>query len=1095
MNANICNNCGGEYEYRHGRYVCRACGAYKQEEISNEEVTLLYTAYQKLRLIEFSDAEMEFDDILRKYPKNPNAYWGRLMAKYGIKYEQDLDGRMLPTCYATSIESVLAASDYKKALQYADDENKAYYKEQAEYIERVRKEWIEKANKEKPYDIFICFKDSDRENGIERTQDSVDAQDLYNALTAEGYRVFFSRVSLRDKVAEQYEPYIYSAISTAKVMIVFGEKPEYFSAVWLKNEWTRFAARIASGEKHKNSLVVVYKNMNPGDLPAVLRTRQCLNMADMTFLSNLNRHVGRVIEESKQPERLDRIEIKGGQVARKAKKLDGNYSIHMRELGEVAVAETDISEQQTLGLAKSYMNGGQWEDADKLVDDLIFNNPTYSEAIWTKWLIRHRVKTGEEILKRIPAFKDEDFHTIEQVLNCASKSFAMTILDLLYRADQTVSEEGYQRVLETILPYNYRRRNARIKAVFGAAIEKDYFGVFNMLLTMLPSKDVDTYIAYNLLYANHTRVIEHKKACLQSVLNVDEGNMGALWACFEMKWDGMWGSVSAEELTESFENLLKYSSDPNIQIGTILYKLSGAIERPENSAFAKQFFKYYNGDEKEMLNALIAVSHRMIEGGFFEDAQYLLGLALSKDKKNAEIYWLLCLVKTKSKNNEDILCSKIPLKSIPEYTKYLTMVGETERQERIALAKKQEQEQKSRRSAKKKTKIIVTIYFVLILIGCIAIFGVARDQSLRNGVVYEKSDSGDSYIVSDYEGSATEISILSEYNGLPVTSIGERAFKGCGELTSITIPDSVTSIGSFAFEGCSGLTSVTIPDSVTSIGSYAFYDCSSLTSITIPDSVMSIGYSAFSGCSSLESVTIGNGVIGDKAFYDCSSLASVTIGNGVTSIGSYAFYDCRSLTSVTIGNGVTSIGDCAFYQCSSLKNLKIPDSVTSIGWYAFDNCRSLTSVTIPDSVTSIGGSAFYNCNSLTSVVIGNGVTSLGDGAFKACSSLTSITIPDSVTSIGSSVFSGCSSLTSIIIPDSVTSIGFYAFYNCDGLTSVTIGDGVTSISSYAFYNCDGLTRITFNGTIAELNEISKGSNWHDNIPATKVICSDGEVDI
>ena len=126
MNPNICNNCGGDYIYRNGRWVCRACGAYKPEELSNEEVTLLYTAYQKLRFAEFLEAEKEFDDILQKYPANPNAYWGRLMAKYGIKYERDFDGRMIPTCYAASIESLLDAEDYHQALKYADEESRAY---------------------------------------------------------------------------------------------------------------------------------------------------------------------------------------------------------------------------------------------------------------------------------------------------------------------------------------------------------------------------------------------------------------------------------------------------------------------------------------------------------------------------------------------------------------------------------------------------------------------------------------------------------------------------------------------------------------------------------------------------------------------------------------------------------------------------------------------------------------------------------------------------------------------------------------------------------------------------------------------------------
>ena len=87
-------------------------------------------------------------------------------------------------------------------------------------------------------------------------------------------------------------------------------------------------------------------------------------------------------------------------------------------------------------------------------------------------------------------------------------------------------------------------------------------------------------------------------------------------------------------------------------------------------------------------------------------------------------------------------------------------------------------------------------------------------------------------------------------------SISERAFEGCENLTSITIPDSVTSIVAYAFNNCSGLTNVKIGNGITTIGGNAFSGCYALTSITIPDSVTSIGGTAFYKCSSLTEMTI-----------------------------------------------------------------------------------------------------------------------------------------------------------------------------------------------------------------------------------------------
>ena len=176
-----------------------------------------------------------------------------------------------------------------------------------------------------------------------------------------------------------------------------------------------------------------------------------------------------------------------------------------------------------------------------------------------------------------------------------------------------------------------------------------------------------------------------------------------------------------------------------------------------------------------------------------------------------------------------------------------------------------------------------------------------------------------------------ELVIPNEIEGLPVTSIGELAFRNCIGLSSITIPDSVTSIEWGAFGSCSSLTSISIPEGVTSIGDGAFVECSSLSSIAIPESVTSLGVNAFNSCYSLTSITIPKGVtsIGDMTFAWCNSLTSISIPDSVTSIGNNAFLWCGSLTSITIPEGVTSIGEQVFRGCDSLTSITIPEAYHS----------------------------------------------------------------------------------------------------------------------------------------------------------------------
>ena len=331
---------------------------------------------------------------------------------------------------------------------------------------------------------------------------------------------------------------------------------------------------------------------------------------------------------------------------------------------------------------------------------------------------------------------------------------------------------------------------------------------------------------------------------------------------------------------------------------------------------------------------------------------------------------------------------------------------------------------------KKTRKFLITLLLLLCSIFALCGFSgcnvshASSTRTVKDGIIYKKVNNN--YYVSSCDQSKTEATIESFIRGLPVTSIGSRAFENCTNLTSITIPDSVTSIGSRAFYSCENLVSITIPDSVTSIDSWTFENCNNLTSITIPDSV--------------------------------------------TSIGSGAFYSCENLVSITIPDSVTSIGSSAFENCNNLTSITIPDSVTSIASWTFENCNNLTSITIPDSVTSIGSRAFANCNGLESVYLKNieGWCSIDfDGTYANPlyyaknlyinnQLVGDLVIPNSVTKISDHAFRGCDSLVSVKMSDSITSIGKWAFYDCGNLTSVVLSNAITDMGEDVFGFCESL---------------------------------------
>ena len=262
-----------------------------------------------------------------------------------------------------------------------------------------------------------------------------------------------------------------------------------------------------------------------------------------------------------------------------------------------------------------------------------------------------------------------------------------------------------------------------------------------------------------------------------------------------------------------------------------------------------------------------------------------------------------------------------------------------------------------------------------------------------------------------------------------ITTIGDKMFSGCNNLSSITIPSSVVSIGASAFSGSSGLVSIELPVGMKTLKTLAFDSCISLRSVVLPDGLETIGVHAFRNCGMLEAITIPGTVrhIEEKTFEDCANLVTVTLEEGVTSIGERAFYYCYGLTSITLPSTIQDIAAHAFSFCSGLQSIVIPSGVTSINQGTFGGCSSLHTIEFPQTLLTIGEGAFVDCCGLTEIDISDSVTAVGARAFMGCGGLERITIPGGVSSIDNETFLYCDSLNEIVFEGNAPAFAEEAF--------------------------------------------------------------------
>ena len=452
-----CKMCGGDLVIEPGATVaeCEYCGSRQTvpNQDSEKELTLFARANRLRASCEFDKAAGIYESIVAEFPQEAEAYWGLVLCKYGIEYVDDpATGKKIPTCHRSSFESVLDDSNFDQALENADVVARKVYREEAKQIEGLRKGIIEVSAKEEPYDIFICYKETDGKG--DRTLDSVLAQDIYDALTEKGYRVFFSRITLEDKLGQEYEPYIFAALNSAKILLAVGTDYEYYNAVWVKNEWSRYLMLMA--KDRKKHLIPCYKNIDAYDMPKEFAKLQAQDMGKVGAMQDLLRGIEKILP---------------------LKKITNDFR---PTIGAI---------EPLLKRAFLFLDDAEWKEADAYAEKVLDMNPENSQAYIVKYLAEAHLTSLSQVKKR-----DEDLYEnrnytraiqfatgkekadLEQIRQDIKKrKLVMQLITRLkkYARERQIAEE-ISSLLETPCVESYQR----IAELFHQGIVEDLDGLF-----------------------------------------------------------------------------------------------------------------------------------------------------------------------------------------------------------------------------------------------------------------------------------------------------------------------------------------------------------------------------------------------------------------------------------------------------------------------------------------------------------------------------------------------------------------------------------------------------------------------------------------
>lgn len=443
-----CKMCGSNLDIGDSITVCKCekCGTSQTvPDIEDDKELKLFERAGRLRFnCDFDKAAGIYNTITDSYTEEAEGYWGLILCKYGIEYADNASGKKVPVCHRISYDSVMDDEDFELVMENSDSESRAIFREEAKIIEENRKKYIQIAESEQPYDIYISYRAKD-DNG-DKTAVSEIAGHLYNKLTSAGYSVFLSEAALKGKKQSDCEPYIYSALNSANVMLALGTSYDDYNDVWVKNEWNRY---LEIAEKNKNKcLIPCYKDVDEYDIPKEFAGLKVCQLGNDDTFNNIMAEIANVVK----PESVN-------QPAPEPEKAEPAEEI---ELEEIEIIETvDINKLLDEGF--SAISDKNWKEANKLFFQVLDEEPDNSKAYWGQLLVQQECTNAREMADNL---------YLQVIGNTSDNTYELEIRDRRqeikdkYPVANLFSEEEYANLFD--VHFNYQSGVENTKSAIAA---------------------------------------------------------------------------------------------------------------------------------------------------------------------------------------------------------------------------------------------------------------------------------------------------------------------------------------------------------------------------------------------------------------------------------------------------------------------------------------------------------------------------------------------------------------------------------------------------------------------------------------------------